>query len=133
MSAAAYLDSLAGGLRGRARRRGFADGVGQRLQIVCLSGLVNRLAEGETDHVPPTRSSHPVRMPGAQVIAMRLDERRERAEDSGRVAVDVRQRVQGHLLAGWPGALASGHRSTAPIWCWYPEDSSTDAPGVAGY
>jgi hypothetical protein len=50
-------------------------------------------------------------MSRAQVVAVRLDEGRERPEDRRGVPVHVSQRVQGSLLAGRPGALARAQRA----------------------
>ena len=111
----ANLDTLASGLSRSARRRSLADGVGQGLQVISLGDFIRRLTDGEPDHVPAARGRHPVRMPGTQVIAMRLDEGRERAEDGRRIAVDIGERVYGDLLTGGPGALARGQRGTNPI------------------
>ncbi len=115
MAPSANLDPLAGGLGGSARRCSLADRVGQGLQVVSLGGLIRRLADREADHVPATRGSHSVRVASAEVVAMRLNESGERAEDSRRVAVDVGERIHGDLLAGGPGALARGQRGTIPI------------------
>ena len=101
MAPAAYFNALASRLGRRARCRSLADRVGQRFQVVGHRGLV-RLADREPYHLPAERSRHPVRVPGAQVIAVRLDEGRQRSEDGRRVAVDVGKRVQSGLLAGRP-------------------------------
>ena len=77
MAPAAYFNTLAGRLGRRARCRSLADRIGQCFQIVGDSGLVG-LADRKADHLPPARSGHPVSMPGAQVVAVRLDEGRQR-------------------------------------------------------
>ena len=101
MAPATHFDALTGRLGWRARRRSLANSISQGFQVVGHSSLV-RLADRKPDHLPAAGSGHPVGVPGAQVIAVRLHEGCQRPEYGGRVAVDVGQRVQGGLLAGRP-------------------------------
>ena len=80
--------------------------VGQRLQVI---GLRWRGLHREPHDFPAARHGQPVGVRRAQVVAVRLDVRGQRAEDRGGVAVHVGQRVDRELLAGGPGAAAGGH------------------------
>ncbi len=46
----------------------------------------------QTEHIPPLRGGHPLRMDIAEVICVGLGVGGQRAEDSGLIRVDVRQR-----------------------------------------
>src|ERR1700722_7654652 len=75
---------------------GLHDRVGQRFQVVgALLGRVH----GQPHHIPAARRGQPAGVLLAQVIAVRLDVRGQRAEDRGRVAVHVGQRVYRRMLA----------------------------------
>src|SRR5271170_5169636 len=91
VAAAADLDALADGLGVHlALRVGFHHRVGQRFQVIgALLGRVH----GQPHHVPAARRGQPAGVLLAQVIAVRLDVGSQRAEDRGRVAVHVGQRV----------------------------------------
>jgi hypothetical protein len=91
---------LAGRREGRLTHR-----VGQRFQVI---GLRRRGLDREPDHVPAARRGQPVSVRRAQVVTVRLDVRCQRAENSGRVGVDVRERVDSRLLARGAGADADG-------------------------
>src|SRR5579875_15419 len=113
MAAAAHLDALAdgfgGGLAlgvprlGGTRRlagvpgaAGLADDVRQRLNVLGpFPGGILR----QPYPVPPARHDEPGGVLLAQVVTVRLDVCRERPEHGRRVAVHVRERVDGRLLA----------------------------------
>jgi hypothetical protein len=76
------LGARCGGRPGR-----LADRVGERLEIVA-AGLA-RLG-GKADDLPAPGSGEPLGVLRAEVIAVRLDVRREGAENGGGVSVDVR-------------------------------------------
>jgi len=128
---AANFNALSRRLSRGARRGRLADRVGQCLKIVCVHRLILGLASRQPDYIPAARCGHPVRVAGAQVIAMWLDEGGKRPENRSGVTVDVRQRVQGSLPAGWPGALASGQLIT-PVSYVSPAHGNTCAPGASG-
>ena len=119
MSPAAHFDALAGGLGRSPRRRRLAYGVRQGFQVIGRSRVFLRLADGEPNDIPAPRCGHPVGVTRAQVVAMGLDEGRQRPENSRGVPVHVGKRVQGSLLAGRPGALARAQRTTSG-WHWHP-------------
>src|SRR5580692_7924063 len=80
--------------------------VGQRFQVIgALLGRVH----GQPDHVPAARRGQPGGVLFAQVIAVRLDVRGQRAEDRGRVAVHVGQRVYRRMLACGARAATRTH------------------------
>jgi hypothetical protein len=132
VASAADLDALTRRLGWHARRRGLAYGVGERLQVVCVSRLVGRVPDRKPDDIPAARCRHPVGVPGAQVVTVRLDEGGERAEHRRGVTVDIGQGIQGDLPAGRSGALARGQRSTIRAWCRRPGASGTRAPVNGG-
>ena len=80
MAPAADLDALTCGLGRHAWRRRLTHGVGERLQVVRLDWLIGRVPDREPDDVPAARRRHPVGVPSAQVVAVRLDEGGERTE-----------------------------------------------------
>src|SRR6516225_2059925 len=116
MAAAADLDPLPDRLRRSARRCSLAYGVGERLQVVGLDRFVGRLADRKPDDIPATRRGHPVRVPCAQVVTMRLDKGRQRPEDRRGIPVHVGERVNSHLPAGGPGALPRAQLRTTRAW-----------------
>jgi hypothetical protein len=75
MPTAAHFDTLASRLIRRPRRRSLADGVSEGFQVVGHGSLV-RLADRKPHYLPAAGSGHPIRVPGAQVIAVRLHESR---------------------------------------------------------
>ncbi len=131
MTATAYLDTLTRGLGRGARRGCLPYGVRERLEVVGLRRLIG-LADGQPDDIPAARRRHPVRVPSAQVVAVRLDKCRKRAENRRGVAIDVRERVQSGLFAGGPGTLASSQLTITPVSCWHPAERSTRVPVGAG-
>jgi hypothetical protein len=108
----ADLDALPDRLRRTERPLGLTYRVSQRLEVVGYF-LFGR--GRQPDDFPAKRSRHAVGVPGAQVVAMRLDEGRQRAKHCRRVAVNISQRVERSLLAGWPGALASGQLNASVL------------------
>ena len=104
VTAAADLDPLAHRLSRRAGRAGFADGVGERLQVVGLRRRGFLSLEGEADDVPAARRREPPRVIGAQVVTVRFDVGGERPEYRGGVTVDIGERVDRFLPAPRPGA-----------------------------
>lgn len=131
MTAAAHFDALAGRLSRSLRRGSLPDRVRQGFQVVRLGRFV-RLADGEPDDIPAPRRGHPVSMARAEVVAVGFNECRQRAEDGRRVPVDVGERVQGDLLAGGTGALASGQLMITPVSGRLPAERSTSGPGSEG-
>src|ERR1700677_2606315 len=91
------LDALADGLPGTLPRPVVHHRVGQRLQVIG-AGL-GRLLERQPDHIPATRRGQPAGMLLAQVIAVRLRGRGQRAEHRRGVPVHVRQCVYRQILA----------------------------------
>ncbi len=81
----------------------FAYGVGKRFQVVTAGPGRGRGVE-EPDDLPATRGGEALGVLGAQVVAVGFGVGGERAEDRGRVGVDVRQRRDG-------GTAASGART----------------------
>lgn len=77
----------------------FTDGVGKRFQIVATGARGSRTVE-EADDLPATRGGEALGVLGAQVITVGFGVGGERAEDRGRVGVDVRQRRDGGSAAG---------------------------------
>ena len=75
---------------------GLADDVRQRLQVVgtLLGGI-----GGQSQHIPAARHDQPGCVFLAQVVTVRLDIGRKRPEHGRGVAVHVRERVDGGLLA----------------------------------
>ena len=81
---------------GRAGAPCLADDVRQRLKVV---GPFLRRVRRQPDHVPAARHDQPGGVHLAQVLAVRFDVGRERPEHGRGVAVHVRERVDGRLLA----------------------------------
>jgi hypothetical protein len=133
MTAAANFNSLACGLGRRAWRRGLADGVGQRLQVVGLRWLCWRVPDGQPHDVPATGCRHPIGVPDAQVVAMRFHECGEGPQNRRRVTVDVGERVDGQLLTSRPRALPSCHVHHTLVWRQYPAAHSTFATQTGGW
>ncbi len=75
---------------GRAGPSGLADRVGQSHQVVLAWRLRSR-SPGESDDLPAARGTKAIGVRLAQVIGMRLDVRRQRAEHRGGVGVVVGQ------------------------------------------
>src|ERR1700722_19170493 len=85
---------------------GLHDRVGQGFQVVgALLGRVH----GQPHHIPAARRGQPASVLFAQVIAVRLDVRGQRAEDRGGVAVHVGQRVYRRMLACGARAATRTH------------------------
>jgi len=97
---------VAGTIPGSRTRR-LADGVRQRFKIV--GRRPRRLSDLEPDHVPAQRGSEAGRVPGAQVVAMRLGVRRERPEYRSRFGVDIGESRHGRLAAR--GAATAARRT----------------------
>ena len=109
--------------RGRSRRAGrrskgtlhrwpgrLANGVGERQQVVKTgTGLIGYI--GQPHDLPPARSSEPLTVDGAQVVAVRLGVGGERPQHSGGVGVHVRQRRHGGAVAGGAAAPTDTHTS----------------------
>ena len=101
-------------------------------------GLVFLRGGGQPDHVPAARHGQPVRVPGAQVVAVRLHVGGQRAEHRRGVAVDIGQRVHGDLLAGRPrtgprthlSARAARHPAAGCPCCPCSRTSLTTADGI---
>lgn len=72
------------------RTRGLAHGVRQRFEIVT-AGPGRCRAVREPDDLPPAWRGESLAVFGAQVVAVGLGMRGERAEDRGRIGIDVRQ------------------------------------------
>lgn len=85
---------------GRAVRRTgcLAHGVGQGFEVVA-GGAGGRGAVGEAYDVPAARGRQALRVLGAQVIAVGFGVGGERAENCGRIGVDVRQCRDGRAAA----------------------------------
>jgi hypothetical protein len=79
VAASANLYSLACGLGRGAGRGGFADGVGQCLQVVGLDWFFGRVPERQPDNIPASRGRHSIGVPGTQVVAVWFDECGKRA------------------------------------------------------
>ena len=77
--------------------------VGERFQVVT-AGAGGTGGVGEPDDLPAARRGEALGVLGAQVVAVGFGVGGERAEDRGRVGVDVRQRRDG-------GTAASGART----------------------
>ncbi len=75
-----------------------AHGVGERFEIVT-AGTGGGRGVGEPDDLPAARRGEPLTVLGAQVVAVGLGIGGERAEDRGRVGIDVRQCRDGGTAA----------------------------------
>lgn len=80
-------------------RRGFADGVRERQQIVRIV-LGHGIGEGQSHDLPSARDGQSFRMDGAEVVGVRLGVGGQRAEDGGGVTVDIGQSGYRRPLAG---------------------------------
>src|SRR5690242_14793982 len=98
------------GRRGGRRAGGLSDRVGQRLEIVGADRRRTGLAV-EPHDLPATRGGELRRVVLAQVVGVRLGVGGERADDGGRVGVDVGERGDGGATAR--GARASAQRAHA--------------------
>ena len=95
--------SAAGLGRALLRAGRLAHGVGKGFQVVAAGAGRGRAVE-EPDDLPAARGGEALGVLGAQVVAVGFGVGGERAEDRGRVGVDVRQRRDG-------GTAASGART----------------------
>ena len=118
---AAHLSRHHSGLRGHrlscrgARTPRLAHGIGQGEQVVGARlrlGVVGRQA----DDLPTTGSREAGRVVGAQVVGVRLRVRRQRAEDSRPVGVDVGQRCDRGPTARRLGAPTGQVHSRNSRW-----------------
>src|SRR6266567_2821712 len=89
-------DLAYGLLVGPRSRLGLHHRVRERFQVI---GAVLGRFHGQPHHVPAARRGQPGGVLFAQVVAVRLDIGRQRPEHRGGVAVHVRQRVDGRMLA----------------------------------
>lgn len=85
-----------GGALGRAG--GFAYGVGQGFEVVA-AGARRAGPVGQADDVPAARGGQALRVLGTQVVAVGFGVGGERAENCGRIGVDVRQCRDGRAAA----------------------------------
>ena len=76
-------------------------------------GPVLERLHGQSHHIPTTRRGEPASVFFAQVVAVRLDIGRQRAEDRGGVTVHVGQRVDGRMLACGARAATRTHQPTS--------------------
>jgi hypothetical protein len=97
----------AGAVHGRDRPGGLPDRVGECFEIV--SGRPGRLGGVEADHFPAQWSGEASRVPGAQVVAVRLGVGRQWPEYSGRLRVDIGERRHGGLAASGARAATKAH------------------------
>lgn len=74
------------------------DGVGERFQVVT-TGAGGGRGVGEPDDFPAARRGEPLAVLGTEVVAVGLGIGGERAEDRGRVGIDVRQCRDGGTAA----------------------------------
>lgn len=77
---------------------GLTHGVGQRFEIVVAGARGGRRV-GEPDDLPAAWRGEPLAVLGAEVVAVGLGIGGERAEDRGRVGIDVRQCRDGGTAA----------------------------------
>jgi hypothetical protein len=106
MASTAYLGALAHGFRtGTRRSGGLPYGVGECLKVV---GAGFGLLVGQPEQFPAHGRGQPVGVVSAQVITVRLDVRGERAQNGGRVSVDVREREHCGRFARGAGADTDG-------------------------
>ena len=111
MATAAYLDALPHRLMTGDGLGGFADGVGERLQVVTAgSAFFGR----QPEELPSHRSREPLRVFRAEVVTVGLDGRGKRTQDRGGVTVDVREREDCRLFARGAGAGAYGAHEGRP-------------------
>lgn len=80
-------------------RRGFADGVRERQQIVRIV-LGHGIGKGQSDDLPSARDGQSFSVDGAEVVRVRLGVGGQRAEDGGGVTVDIGQSGNRRPLAG---------------------------------
>ena len=104
------------GRRRRRGTRGLPDCIGQSLEIVIIRGLRGGLAL-DAHHRPPPRDGQPIGVLGAQVVGMRLDERRQRTEHRRRFDVRVGEGGDGGRTARRPRAAPGHHRSDVSRAC----------------
>src|SRR5699024_11943278 len=76
------------GPRRRARR--FTYRIGEGLQVITSRTTTGRL-DRKSDDLPTARCGQPIRVRGAQVVAVWLHIGGQWTEDGGRVGVDVRE------------------------------------------
>lgn len=94
--------------------RGLAYRIGQRQQVV-MAGATGIRVGCESKDLPPPRSAQTLCVLVAQVVAVGLGKRRQRAEDGRLIGVDVGE--GGRRVACASGARASAggtHRATLP-------------------
>jgi hypothetical protein len=96
------------------RLRGLAYRIGQRQQVIVARATGIRVGCQSKD-LPPPRSAQTLRMLVAQVVAVGLGKRRQRAEDGRLIGVDVSEGGRGVACTGGARASAGGtHRATLP-------------------
>lgn len=86
--------------------RRFTDRVGEGLQVIASRSTTRRL-DREPDDLPTTRRGQPIRVHGAQVVAVWFHVGGEWTEDGCRVGVDVREREHGGLPASSTGTASN--------------------------
>ena len=105
------------GVHRRLSRRpgGFANGVGECLEVVAV-GEDGARVDIEADNLPAARHGQPAGVLFAQVVGVRLCVRGERADDRGRVGVDVSERRDRRPAAGGPRAAAQWAHGGDRTW-----------------
>ncbi len=111
MTAPTDFHTLPDRLDGGARHRGLANGVRQGFEVVSRRFLA--WSERQPHDVPPAGCCQSVGVRGTQVVAVRFDVGRERAEHGGGVPVDVGKGAHGIPLTSRPRAAARTQRPTS--------------------
>ena len=92
-----------------------ADGVGERLEVVTVR-LHRTRVDVESDDLPPARRGQPARVLFAEVVGVRLRVGRKRADNGGRVGVDICERRDRGPAAGGPRAAAQWAHGGDRTW-----------------
>lgn len=91
-----------------ARPSGFSDGIGERFEVIA-AGLECLRIGSDAHHLPAAWSGKPVGVHLAQVVTVRFGVGGKRADHSGGIGIDIRERRNRRLGARRLGTTTTTH------------------------